>query len=91
MPRYRNAWATITGKVFVNLVDLEERLQEKHPHYKATCDEDEDGDTSAVDLCTMDEEKEAFTELAKEALNKVHPTDDPMKLNEVEIDLESYR
>lgn len=84
MSKYRYAWATMTGKVFVSDDEILEKLKENLGDRPET---EEDG----IDAYTYDEAKEAFEVLAKEKLDALCPTDEPMKLNEVTIDMDSYR
>lgn len=77
--QYHTAHVTITGKVFVSEEDLLDRISEKYP------------DLIDPTLCTPEQEREAFEELAQEKISAMFPTDDPMKHNETTIDMSSYR
>lgn len=88
---YHYAWVEITGKVFVSQSELEERLREKYPEYKAKVDADEESLLSASDVCTYQEQTETFQELAQEKIHAMFPTDEPIKFNEAIIDMESYQ
>ncbi len=83
-----SCWAEITGRIFVLDWELEDRLREKYPAYAERCKDEKE---RARDICTPDEEKETFAELAREKLSDQFPTDDPLKLNEIIFDLSTYR
>lgn len=91
MPNYSHAWATVMGKVFVEKYEIEQKLQEKFPQYKKQVRDDEEGNTCACDLATYDEVRDTFEEIAREKLWDLFPTDEPMKVNEIVIDLSTYR
>lgn len=90
MATYRSAWTTLTGRVFVPLDEIEEYLMENCPRAVSEARGGED-ECSVLDFVTVEEEKKAFEALAKEKINACLPNDEPMKLNETEIDLSTYR
>lgn len=82
------AWATLTGKVFVSQDELYEKLSELHPDRCKWDSENADwiDDTSAA------EEREAFEQVAREKISEAYGrTDEPMKLEDVDIDIGTYR
>lgn len=83
---YASSWVTITGKVFVDEMDMNERIEEKFPDCVRV---DDDGEREY--MVTPEQEQEVFEELAREKISKLMPTDDPVKLAEVSIDLSSYQ
>ncbi len=85
--KYSYAWATITGKVFVSEDELQEKIKELHPDSFGYDDEQD-----LIDNSTLEQQKEAFEIVAREKLagQVDFSIDEPMKVNEVEIDLETY-
>ena len=83
--KYHSAFVEITGKVFVSVPDLLERLELSHP----TAVRDKDSDDQ-MDAYTEDDKREAFQELANEKIRALFPTDEPMKMNEAIIDMATY-
>lgn len=84
MPSYRHAWATITGKVFVSDDEILEALRDTHGDRP-------DVDDLGIDAYTYEEAKIAFEVLAESKIKDLFPTDDPVKFNEVQIDMDSYK
>lgn len=84
MSSYRSAWATITGKVFVSDDEILDLLIQTHGDRPET---EEDG----IDAYTYEEAKIAFEVLAESKIKDLFPTDDPVKFNEAEIDMDSYK
>ena len=84
-----HAWVEITGKVFVEAQEIENRLKEKYPDLLTREDIEED-DIAYLDRCSVDQEKECFEEIAKEKISALFPTDDPVKWNETIINMTTY-
>lgn len=84
----RMAWVTLTGKVFVSENELYEKLSELYPDRCKWDSENADW----IDDTSASEEREAFEAVASE---KIHESfgriDEPMKLEDVEIDMATYR
>lgn len=72
--KYFSAWATITGRVFIDEVDLQTALSE------LGCD-------TPIDLCEPVILKQAYKLAARQKLAELMPTDMPMKVNETTFDL----
>jgi hypothetical protein len=89
--QYCSAQVYITGTVSIPRFAVEDRLQEKYPEYAAQVKADEEGNTSAIDICTAQEEQEVFNELAREELRHAYDDAEPLDMNMVEIDLSTYR
>jgi hypothetical protein len=87
-PAHHYAWVTLTGRVFVSEDEIEEYLKDNYPCLVA---EGKREGTSCLDVCSKFQEKEAFEALAKEKIDALFPMDDPMKISDVHIDLETYR
>lgn len=87
--KFRSAWVTLTGKVFVSEPDLEDYLAEQHPDLaKRAAEQDE----SILCFTTPEQERAGFEHLANEEINeKLGYSDDPIKLNDVSIDLSTLR
>jgi hypothetical protein len=81
---YRSAWTTITGKVFVSDDDILELLRSTHGDRPEV-------DDLGIDAYTYEEAKIAFEVLADQKIKDLFPTDDPVKFNEAEIDMDSYK
>ncbi len=73
------AWATITGKVYVSDWELNEKLADKYPDAE-----------SPLEVCTSEEQQEAFKEIASEKLMMLCETDEPFKLVDTSVDMTSY-
>jgi hypothetical protein len=80
--RYYYAWATLTGKVFVDPDDLMEKLAEMFPD-KCYWNHDE---AEWIDDTSEEEKQQAFHELATTRLHDLFLTDDPMKLYDMQVD-----
>jgi len=79
MTEFRRAYATIHVKVFIDKDELDEYFEEKYPWKD---------DLSPSEQATSGEERAAFEELAQKALEKCNTT---VKVNEVDIDMSTYR
>ncbi len=77
----------MTGKVFVS----DEELYSDLYHTYVVLENRKIDEDLGIDAFTFDEAQTAFERLAKEKLNTFFPTDEPMKLNEVVVDMDSYR
>ena len=83
MTTYRSAWATISGKVFVSDDEIAEALHLEGDEERTAVDKLADIDSSRIQI--------AFQDLANDKLHEKFLTDDPMKMNEVEIDMETFK
>lgn len=84
MSRNYSAWATISGRVFVEEQELIDALCEKFP------DRVMSGDAEPLDMFLTSEQREVFQEVAKKKISDLFPTDEPMKMNEVILDMKTY-
>jgi hypothetical protein len=87
----RSAWVTLTGKVFVDNDEMEDWLKEKYPDL-LTQKEIEEDDIGYLDKCSVEQEREAFEDIAYNKIEeKYGMNDEPMKLDETCIDMTTYR
>lgn len=84
--RHYYAWCSIAGKVFVSEYEILEWFRKNHPELIM---KDEDGEE---DICLVDHVifKQAFEDIARDKLYDSHPTDEPMKVADIEINMDTF-
>ncbi len=83
MSQFASAWATISGKVFIEEWELKYAIVKRFPE-RIQLDIEKDVE------CTPDEMRMVFEELVKEKLFQLFPTHALMKISEIEVDLHSF-
>ena len=94
MKSYHSCWVEISAKVFVSVDEMEQAMEKKFPKYAEQvelCNRDYEGLLTIYVLCTPEEVKETFQEIAQQKISDHFPTDEPMKLNEAIIDMTTFK
>ena len=85
------AWVTLTAKVYVDDDEMKYELSDLE-NMKPLTDEEHDEYMDNLLLNTpIEKEKEVFQLLAMEKITDHFLADEPMKINDIEIDMSTYK